>query len=47
MFKKTNLKSSPWVIIKADKKTVARVAATEYILKTIPYEDVSLLENGT
>ncbi|MEZ4952954.1 MAG: polyphosphate kinase 2 [Saprospiraceae bacterium] len=45
MFEKTNLETSPWVIIKADKKTVARMEATEYILKTIPYEDVSLLED--
>ena len=38
MFEKTNTELCPWVIIKADKKTHARVAATEYVLKTIPYQ---------
>ena len=42
MFEKTNTEMCPWVIIKADKKTEARIAATEHILKTIPYEDVAL-----
>ena len=37
MFEKTNLPSSPWVIIEANRKTTARIEATEYILKTIPY----------
>ena len=38
MFKQTNLKQSPWVIIDANKKTEARLIATEYILETIPYD---------
>ncbi|GAB4243259.1 MAG: polyphosphate kinase 2 [Saprospiraceae bacterium] len=42
MFEKTNTDLCPWVIIKADKKTEARIAATEHVLKTIPYEDVAL-----
>lgn len=43
MFEKTNTPECPWVIIKADKKTSARIEATEYILQKIPYEDVSLM----
>lgn len=37
MFEKTNTKLCPWVIIDANKKTSARIEATEHILKTIPY----------
>ena len=37
MFEQTNLPSSPWVIIDADRKTSARIEVPEYILKTIPY----------
>lgn len=37
MFAKTQVNAS-WKIIKANKKTSARIAAFEYILKTIPYE---------
>ncbi len=45
MFKKTNLKQSPWVIIDANRKTDARIIATEHILKVIPYEeDVKLTD---
>ena len=45
MFEKTNLKRCPWVIIDANRKTEARIKATEHILKTIPYEeDVKPLE---
>ena len=38
MFEHTNPPSSPWIIINADRKTSARIEATEYILKTIPYQ---------
>ena len=38
MFDKTNTKLCPWIIIKADKKTSARIEATQYILKNIPYQ---------
>ena len=38
MFKKTNLKNSPWVIINADRKTDARIEALQYILDNIPYK---------
>jgi polyphosphate kinase 2 len=45
MFEKTNLKQSPWVIIDANRKTDARIIATEHILKVIPYEeDVKLID---
>ncbi len=37
MFEKTNPPSSPWVIIEANRKTTARIEATEHILRTIPY----------
>ncbi|MGJ8549282.1 polyphosphate kinase 2 [Winogradskyella wichelsiae] len=37
MFKKTQV-AAPWKIIKANRKTNARITAFEYILKHIPYE---------
>ncbi|WP_431158054.1 polyphosphate kinase 2 [Winogradskyella poriferorum] len=37
MFKKTQV-AAPWKIIKANRKTNARIRAFEYILKEIPYE---------
>ncbi len=37
MFAKTNIETSPWKIIKANRKTEARVNAINYILKQIPY----------
>lgn len=37
MFKKTDTKRAPWTIIKANKKTKARVQAMEHILDIIPY----------
>ena len=45
MFEQTHTEIAPWVIIRADKKTEARVAAIKHILKTIPYESESV-ENG-
>lgn len=39
MFKKTNTKIAPWVIIKANRKTSARIEAIEHILDRIPYTD--------
>ena len=38
MFEKTNLGTSPWIIIDADRKTTARIQATEYILNKLPYK---------
>lgn len=38
MFESTNLKTSPWVIIEADRKTEARIKALKYIIDNIPYE---------
>ncbi|NNE03587.1 MAG: polyphosphate kinase 2 [Eudoraea sp.] len=40
MFEKTNLKTSPWVIIEANKKSEARIKALKHIIDTIPYEPV-------
>jgi len=37
MFKQTNTKHAPWKIIKANKKTVARINAIKYLLGSIPY----------
>lgn len=38
MFQKTNTKLAPWIIIKANKKTKARVEVMEHILDRIPYK---------
>ncbi len=38
MFKKTNTKIAPWVVIKANRKTKARVEVIEHILDAIPYK---------
>ncbi len=38
MFKKTNTEQSPWKIIKANRKTEARIACIEHILESIPYD---------
>ncbi len=38
MFEHTNLKTSPWVIIEADKKIEARLKALQYMINFIPYE---------
>lgn len=37
MFENTQ-KTVPWKVIKANKKTSARIVTMEYILKTIPYQ---------
>lgn len=39
MFEQTNVPSSPWVIIDANKKTEARIEAFEYILDNIPFKE--------
>lgn len=38
MFEKTNTEKSPWKVIKANRKTEARVNAMNHILKNIPYD---------
>ena len=38
MFKETNTKKSPWKIIKANRKTEARINAINHILNSIPYD---------
>ena len=38
MFDKTNTSQAPWQIIDANRKTVARIEAIEYILEQIPYQ---------
>ncbi|CAM1345695.1 polyphosphate kinase 2 [Tenacibaculum amylolyticum] len=38
MFKKTNTELSPWKIIRANRKTEARITCIEHILDSIPYD---------
>lgn len=38
MFEATNTPNAPWVIVEANRKTKARIAAINHILRTIPYE---------
>lgn len=38
MFEKTNTKLSPWKIIRANRKTEARINVINHILKMIPYD---------
>jgi polyphosphate kinase 2 len=38
MFEKTNKETSPWKIIRANRKTEARVNAINHILNSIPYD---------
>jgi polyphosphate kinase 2 len=38
MFEKTNTELAPWIIIKANRKTEARIEAIEHILAKIPYK---------
>jgi polyphosphate kinase 2 (PPK2 family) len=38
MFSETNTEIAPWIIIKANRKTVARIEAIEHLLNIIPYK---------
>lgn len=38
MFEKTNTELAPWIIIKANRKSTARLETIKHILKTIPYQ---------
>ena len=42
MFTKTNTDIAPWKVIKANRKTKARIETIEYILNNIPYDDKDL-----
>lgn len=42
MFKKTDTELAPWKVIKANRKTKARIEAIEHILDTIPYDDKNI-----
>lgn len=42
MYKKTNTKFAPWKIIKANRKTKARITAIEHILNVTPYENKNM-----
>lgn len=43
MFKNTNTDMNPWIIIKANKKTTARIKAIEHILSKVDYENKKVL----
>lgn len=47
MFKKTDKEIAPWIIIKANKKTKARIEVIEHILNVIPYKpkDKAIVEH--
>ncbi|MBT8303219.1 MAG: polyphosphate kinase 2 [Bacteroidia bacterium] len=47
MFDKTDTEISPWIIIKANRKTKARVEVMEHILDIVPYDtkDLSKIEH--
>ena len=38
MFNRTNTENSPWKIIRANRKTEARVNVINHILESIPYD---------
>lgn len=38
MFEHTHTEKNPWIILKANRKTVARVAVIKHVLNTIPYK---------
>ncbi len=38
MFKKTHTSSCPWVIVQADEKKDARLAAIRYVLNLLDYD---------
>lgn len=38
MFRKTNTAISPWKVIRANRKTEARINAIQHVLKSIPYD---------
>ena len=38
MFEHTHTEKNPWIILKANRKTVARVAVIKHVLNTIPYQ---------
>lgn len=42
MFEKTNTKLHPWIIIRADRKTEARIEAAQYVLDLVPYDKGTL-----
>jgi len=39
MFEKTDTEIAPWIIIRANKKSRARVEVIEKLLELVPYED--------
>ena len=44
MFEKTNTKHTPWTIIQANSKKLARVESIKYVLNTIPYDKEKVFE---
>ena len=42
MFEKTNTELAPWIVIKANRKSRARIEAIQKILELIPYDSKDL-----
>ena len=42
MFEKTDTEISPWIIIKANRKSVARLESMQKVLDLIPYQPVEV-----
>ncbi|WP_156112532.1 hypothetical protein [Lacinutrix jangbogonensis] len=38
MFKRTNTEASPWIIVKANRKSTSRIVAFEKVLELTPYK---------
>ena len=38
MFQNTDTQKNPWIVLKANRKTTARVSVIEHVLKQVPYK---------
>lgn len=43
MFSKTNTKTSPWKVIQANRKTIARINVINHVLTSIPYDKKTII----
>ena len=46
MFEHTDNERNPWVVLKADRKTQARIKAIQHVLATVPYQSVAEAEEA-
>ncbi len=44
MFKHTGTQNNPWIVIRANRKTQARIEALEKVLERIPYKDEEIIQ---